>query len=146
MTVADNKRVQVHLLAGDVENNAGKAYEYSGYTLFPRSVWGSSYWSPVSTNPGGSAPTQITVYNPADQGSDIYVRCQYRSTSLNQTIAAGQSAAYEVPNPSGANCYAVSGSGSNTTPSGKQFFAISTTDAANFGSTYGGKGWDWGIR
>ncbi len=141
-----NGSVQVLLLTGDVVNG-GRSYQYSGYTLFSRDKWSSSYWSPASTG-ATSAPTQITAYNPVDQGSAIFVRCEFRSglsiASSTQSIPAGESRPWEVPDTSGAHCFAVT-SLTNNTPVAKPFFAISTTDSALYGSTYGGRGWDWGI-
>ena len=86
--------IQVHMLTGDVDNSPG--YEYSAYTLFPKSAWRNSYWSPVSGalsggGTGGSTyQTQITVFN--SHAAPISVRCDFLGTGSadsTQSVAAG---------------------------------------------------------
>ncbi len=141
-TVVSDFPVQVHHLTGD----RNSAYEYSIYTLLPRSTWGPSYYSPVGTASQATTDsvTLIFAYNPAGV-APLDLRCDFLGSSVNYNdIPANSVQAVTVPAGSGAHCYAVTANDGSTQDSSRQFFAISTVDAAFTGETEG-TAWDWGF-
>lgn len=148
-TVTSSQPVQVDMMAGD----PGDEYEYSAYTLIPRTAWGNSYWSPVSGQlsggaDGGTYQSQILVFNP-DPSTPINVRCDFQGagSDLTQTVPADGVAWWTVPAWSGAHCFTVTAPGGSTQdPNGPPFFVIGTVDAANLAGNSGtGSGYDWGF-
>jgi len=135
------KPIQVVLVTGDVGSN----YESRDMNLLPVSAYGSSYWSPVGVNKGlyyTPGPTRLFLYNPSINGS-IYITCKRRTptpTTVTQGPVAARGIVYlDLNDNSGANCFASTSGGVQTTD---KIFGIGTVDTAVSGVSAGQAG-DW---
>lgn len=131
--VLANKPVEVSLVTGDV----GSLYESRWYSLYPRTSWGSAYYTPVGTTQVDD-PSMVFLYNPATSAIQVVIE----SAAGTQTVTVPASTdvtthgiyAFTMPSNSGAHFHAVDPS--------KQFFAIGAMDADQSGS--GNNVHDWG--
>jgi len=126
-TVTASGGVQVQLMAGRRDTSG---WEMRGYTLTPRSYWGSGYYLPVASWSNG-AKSELYLYNPNTY--QITVNFQDRSGTGSFTIAAGATRSYS----SGAGRYIPVGSGAYVYTSGALFWGIGSGDS-------GSATWDWG--
>ncbi len=132
-----NKPIQVVLVTGDI----GSSYESRDMNLLPVSAYGSSYWSPVGVNTGSDGytpgPTRLFLYRPSTGASGpTHITCVRRSptpTTVTQAVSVRGVVTVDLPNNSGAHCYA---SNSTGTATGEPIFGISTIDTD-------GQVWDW---
>jgi len=126
-TVTASGGVQVQLMAGRRDTSG---WEMRGYTLTPRSYWGSGYYTPVPSASNG-ARSDLYLYNP--NSSAITINFQDRSGTGSFTIAAGATRSYS----NGAGRYIPVGSGAYVYTSGALFWGIGSGDS-------GSGTWDWG--
>lgn len=140
--VTSDKPVQVNLLTGDINDSQYKESRDAG--LLPVSLWSSDYYTPVSSQNGGTASdtTRVWLYNPG--ASSITVAHRNRGTggtgaiaSTNVTVNAGSVTAVTVPRGSAARFSSTS-----------SFYAYSTTDSIETTTTNGNQAnssFDWGF-
>lgn len=135
--VQADKPIQVLLLTGDIGSN----YESRDINLLATSQYGSSYWSPVGVNTGGTytpGPTRIFLYNPSTNGN-IYITCEYNSTTSTQPVAPRGVVYQDLATGQAAHCFASTAAGVATKD---PIFAIGTVDTALSGTSAGQAG-DW---
>ena len=125
-TVMSTEPVQVHLVTGDI----CAVYETRWFTLLPTDQWSDDAYTPVSSNADDS--TYVFAYNPGP-GSITVMWETTAGTQPSATIAAGESAQFELTDGSGAHFF---------TTDGSPFFAIATIDSE---PTSGNATHDWGF-
>ncbi|MFA0822905.1 MAG: SdrD B-like domain-containing protein, partial [Methanomethylovorans sp.] len=142
--VISNNPVQVDLITGNIATSVG--YESRFFRLLPTNLWTTSYYTPVSTpyTQGiyDGVETTVWLYNPSS--SDITVQYEARTSSTTisttpLTVPANSYLKQVLTNVNyGAHFY---------TTGGQKFYALSTTNSGNSGSTgdYYNSIWDWGF-
>jgi uncharacterized repeat protein (TIGR01451 family) len=126
-TVTGSGKIQVQLMTGRRDTSG---WEMRGYTITPRSYWGTGYYAPVPS--WSNANSDLYLYNP--NSTQITINFEDRSGTGFFTIAAGATRSYR----SGTGRYVPIGSGAyvyNT--SGYVFWGIGAADT-------GSATWDWG--
>ena len=130
--VSSDKPVQVILFSGDIGSN----YESRDSSLLPTSLWGSSYYTPVST-PSGDG-TRVWLYNPGASGITVNYRYRIGTGSIatgSTGVSAGSYASVTLPEGAAAEFY-------TTGAPAPSFYAYSTTDSDST-TTSDNQAWDW---
>ncbi len=127
-----NKKVQVHLITGDV--NSGVAMRW--FVLFPTVSWSHDYYAPVGT-PSDENFAAVWLYNPNDTSITVHYE------SLNG------SSAVEVPSRQALSVIMPEGSGAHFYTDGLPFAAVGVMDQPIPNQTprpgeKPGMGYDWG--
>jgi len=142
--VISNNPVQVDLITGNIATSVG--YESRFFRLLPTNLWAASYYTPVSTPTSAQTyngvETTVWLYNP----SSTAITVQYRARTSSSTIS---NVALTVP----ANSYLkqvltnVNYGAHFYTTGGQKFYALSTTNSGNSGTStnYYNSIWDWGF-
>lgn len=135
-TVIADKRVQVHLITGNLSNNGGNL-EARWYSLLPTASWSNEYYNPVGSS-GNNQPCRVFLYNPNASAMVLDIETTL-GTFTTPSIPAGDHYEYTMPSNSGA---------SFTSQGGQDFYGIVAVAA---GTNNGGSSgvdndtWDWGF-
>ena len=120
--------VEVQLLTAQKNSN----YANRWYTLYPKEVWSSDYYTPVNTT-SSTYPAACYLYN--DQSTPLAVTCVTASGSTVTNVPANRCVRYDMPAANtGARFYT-----SNGVPFEAVMAVCESFADPNHGSTY-----DWG--
>lgn len=127
-TVSSNKKVQVHLLTGDI----GANYESRWFTLYPNDFAGKSYYNPIASA-SNDDPSAVFLYN-----------LNNFSITVTPTTTAGVGSAINIPANSSVRYNMPIGSGAKFT-STAMFVALGLVDTDSGSSNSNNQTHDWGM-